>query len=114
MPPPPLPGDLFSSCMEIIRVLSFKYRSGSRQSPAGTGAGPMARRNRDTMATSKPGPLGAGGEQRQSSSRPMAPLAHHNPMTEQLLIVGKRREAAEAQLERRLRPPREGDTKTNP
>ncbi|YCK79787.1 hypothetical protein M1D89_01795 (plasmid) [Arthrobacter sp. D3-18] len=66
------------------------------------------------MDTNKPERLGAGGEQGQSSSRPMASLAHHNPVTEQLLIVGKRREAAEAQLERRLRPPRESSTKTTP
>ncbi|YCK79741.1 hypothetical protein M1D89_01550 (plasmid) [Arthrobacter sp. D3-18] len=66
------------------------------------------------METSTLEPVGEGGEQRQSSPRPMAPLAHHNPVTEQLRVVGKRREAAEAQLERRLRSPHESTTKTNP
>lgn len=43
------------------------------------------------------------GERPASVSQDVQRLPLHNPATQQMLILGKRREAAEAKLEQRLR-----------
>ncbi|MBT2586332.1 hypothetical protein [Arthrobacter sp. ISL-95] len=39
----------------------------------------------------------------QTVGQKSVPLAHHNPITRQMLVMGKRREATEALLAERLR-----------
>jgi hypothetical protein len=55
------------------------------------------------VRTPSPVPTGAGRDSFASLSGHQRPLLRHNPATEQLVMVGKRRERAEAQLEDRLR-----------
>lgn len=42
----------------------------------------------------------------QALGQKSVPLVHHNPVTQQMLVVSKRREAAEALLAERLRDSR--------
>lgn len=67
----------------------------------------MATEN-DQVVTASPSiyPLGLSESHKPLSERP-GPLLRHNPVTAQLVIVGKRRERAEAQLEGRLRAAKE-------
>ncbi|YCK79748.1 hypothetical protein M1D89_01590 (plasmid) [Arthrobacter sp. D3-18] len=53
--------------------------------------------------TSTPVPVDAGRDSFASLSGHQGPLLRHNPVTEQLVMVGKRRERAEARLEDQLR-----------
>lgn len=52
--------------------------------------------------TTLPAPESAPQADSSDDRREWLPLHQHNPVTEQLLLVGKRRETAEAQLQQRL------------
>lgn len=55
---------------------------------------------------STPDPHGEPEDRERSAGPKSVPLSLHNPVTQQMVVVGKRREAAEALLAERLRDDR--------
>lgn len=59
-----------------------------------------------TMSQRTPEPAPPRGPRPERAEESVLPLNLHNPVTQQMFLVGKRREAAEAKLNERLRADR--------